>query len=732
MNRSLLPSDILRSDVNRSDMIETVHNALAHAREAFENKNYSEAESLALKALQDSEPLNQPSLWTSACLLLAEALIKQQKYDDALKHLHSVLAFFESNREQKGTRHTLSLLGKVAYFKKNYPLALEYFQSVLTMCDECLDEFSYTANHFSGIIYTRQLDYQKALESNRRALLCAEALNSQYKIAQTLVNLGIVYMNRGDLVEAVSKFRQAESISTTCGFSEVESIALQNLATVFMSVGDIEQSLTIHHRLIEYYERTGDTKLLGYECNNTGRAYFFSNKIDLATHFCERAVEIFSALGEEDLRALPHLTLAEIYLKQGQYERAVSLNREIVSLYEASGNKEFLADAYFGLGDSLYKSGDVQNAIIYLKKAADLCHSTGIFTRYTIFCVSLAEVLHAEKDTEAALSYFESARSICEQQAFNSLLPKIYLGLSTIYDERGDLRKAYDFYRKYHESSQAIFNLDVEKTIQRLSIQYDLRQKEQETKKEREKNEILSKVNQELQEANRLKNEFLSIAAHDLKNPLQSILGFSQLIYEDASSLEEAKSHAKIISRSASHMVNLVKSLIESAAISNNSLTFDIQRVCLQNLIIGVINNFRPMLQAKEQKISLHTTYKNVFALVDVEKTHEVFSNLISNAIKYSPPHTCIQIHITPSDSNRHLISVKDEGLGLSESDKSKLFGRFQRLSARPTGGESSTGLGLWITKEFVEKQGGRIWAESEGKNKGTTFFVELPAATST
>lgn len=113
MSRSLLPSD-----TPRSDMIETVRNVLARAREAFESKNYSDAESLALKALHDSEPLNQPSLWTSARLLLAEVLIKQQKYSDALEHLHRTMEFFESAGEQQGTRHTLSLLGKVAYFKK--------------------------------------------------------------------------------------------------------------------------------------------------------------------------------------------------------------------------------------------------------------------------------------------------------------------------------------------------------------------------------------------------------------------------------------------------------------------------------------------------------------------------------------------------------------------------------------------------------------------------------------
>jgi len=117
-----------------------------------------------------------------------------------------------------------------------------------------------------------------------------------------------------------------------------------------------------------------------------------------------------------------------------------------------------------------------------------------------------------------------------------------------------------------------------------------------------------------------------------------------------------------------------------------------------------------------------------------VERMREVFSNLISNAIKYSPHGKTITVRYgyseSDSESKRVLIAVKDEGQGLSDLDKQKLFGQFQRLSARPTGGESSTGLGLWIAKQFVEKHGGRIWAESEGKGKGTTFFVELPVTT--
>lgn len=709
--------------------IETARDLIARARVAFSNQNHSDAEALTLQALCESELLKHPSLHALARLLLAEVLIQQKKYDDALTHLHPAIEFAQSTGEQDTQRHALSLLGKIAYFKKNYPLALEYFENVLTICNECTDEPNYIAYHFSGLIHFRKPDYPKAIEQYRRALRCAEALDSQYKIAQVLVNLGGCFMNQGNHVEAFSEFRRAESICQTHGFSDVEAIVLQNLATLFLTIGDLEQALLIHHRLIEHYERIGNQRLLGYECNNLARAYFNSDKLDQARHFCERAIDILSALNEEDMCVVPRLTLAEIYLKENQYALAVSINREVVAFYESRDNKEFLADAYFGLGTSLYKSGDLENAIAYLKKGAEFAYSIGKFNLYALLCNSLAEIFLDQEDFDAALSYLEDARSICELNSTNVLLPRIYLGLSQIYDKRGDLRNAYDFYRKYHESSQAVFNLDVEKTAQRLSIQYDLRQKEQEAKKEREKNEILSKANQDLQEANRLKNEFLSIASHDLKNPLQSILGFAEIIQEEITQSPDAvKSYAQIIVRSASHMLNLVKSLIDTAAISSNALTLTLETVNLNDLLKKIINTFQPSLLTKSQTISFHGL-PNALVHIDIDKMHEVFSNLISNAIKYSPSNTTITVQIAPSAHGGFLVSVKDEGQGLNESDKAKLFQQFQRLSSRPTNNESSTGLGLWITKILVEKHGGRIWAESEGKGKGATFFVELRAA---
>jgi signal transduction histidine kinase len=114
--------------------------------------------------------------------------------------------------------------------------------------------------------------------------------------------------------------------------------------------------------------------------------------------------------------------------------------------------------------------------------------------------------------------------------------------------------------------------------------------------------------------------------------------------------------------------------------------------------------------------------------MCDADRIREAIDNLLSNAIKYSPPGGHIELLVSRGESGT-TIQVRDEGAGLSPEDLSRLYGRFQRLSAKPTAGESSTGLGLSIVKRIVDLHGGSIDAESGGPGLGTTFILTLPAA---
>ncbi len=233
------------------------------------------------------------------------------------------------------------------------------------------------------------------------------------------------------------------------------------------------------------------------------------------------------------------------------------------------------------------------------------------------------------------------------------------------------------------------------------------------------------------EEASRFKTELLSIAAHDLKNPLQSIIGFSSLIQEVAENAEQTRAYATTVQNAAQRMFNLINELLNTTAIDAGKLTLNRFPCSLGELASVVVAANLQQANQKQQRIDFHAE-PNCIAEVDAERIREVFDNLVSNAIKYSPMGKTIWIRVfrhTSSADGMPVIrfSVRDEGQGLTEKDMKKLFGRFQRLSAVPTGGESSTGLGLSIAKQLVELHDGKLWAESEGKNKGATFIAELP-----
>ena len=140
-----------------------------------------------------------------------------------------------------------------------------------------------------------------------------------------------------------------------------------------------------------------------------------------------------------------------------------------------------------------------------------------------------------------------------------------------------------------------------------------------------------------------------------------------------------------------------------------------------------VVERNRPQAERKSQTLQLNAD-PDCIAAVDEARIQEVPDNLINNAIKYSPHAKTIWVSVTREEAHIRL-AVRDEGPGLTAQDQQRLFGKSERLSARPTGGESATGLGLAIVKLLVDLHSGSVWAESAGLQSGSTFIVELPAA---
>jgi PAS domain S-box-containing protein len=229
-----------------------------------------------------------------------------------------------------------------------------------------------------------------------------------------------------------------------------------------------------------------------------------------------------------------------------------------------------------------------------------------------------------------------------------------------------------------------------------------------------------------LLELNATKDKFFSIIAHDLKNPIRSILGFSELLKSEVSQGENESliAYADILYFSSKQTVELLENLLDWAKSQQNSFPFSPDPLVVNNLIASEINNLKTI--AEQKNILLTDETEGQIALnADEKMISTVIRNLISNAIKFTPVNGGISVK-SSLKTDRVEVSVSDTGTGISEQNKAKLFQLLNGFTTRGTENEKGSGLGLVLCKEFVEKHKGSIWVESEW-GKGSRFTFSIP-----
>lgn len=236
-----------------------------------------------------------------------------------------------------------------------------------------------------------------------------------------------------------------------------------------------------------------------------------------------------------------------------------------------------------------------------------------------------------------------------------------------------------------------------------------------------EKNEQIQKQNLELNALNHEKNEMIGIVAHDLKNPLTSALSISEL-FNSEKITEEQREYLSLIIKSLNRMNGLVAKILEIKVLESSSLKTNYSKVDLKQVTEQVISALK--IQSDNKKIRIIEDLDEVVASMDRSLIVQIIDNLLSNAIKFSNHHS--KVHINLKEKHQTIrFEIQDEGPGIMEEDKPYLFQKFRKLNARPTDGESSTGLGLSIVKKYVETMQGKVWCESEF-GKGAKFIVEF------
>ncbi|TNE69540.1 hypothetical protein EP331_14005 [bacterium] len=269
--------------------------------------------------------------------------------------------------------------------------------------------------------------------------------------------------------------------------------------------------------------------------------------------------------------------------------------------------------------------------------------------------------------------------------------------------------------------------LQLKRSEERLNAQILERTEALEEEKEKSEKALLklAKINEQLKAANKMKNDFLSIAAHDLKNPLNGIMGFSELLLDEFEQDQRLKQMASYIQKNSEKMLDMIERLLEQGKMNEELMNMKMENTDISEIAWTAAAEFFPIAKKKMQKISLSMGDQTIIQ-ADAFWLRECIDNLISNALKYSPIGTIIHVR-TLRENHEIILEVQDSGPGIAPEDRIKIFEPYKRLDHKTTGGETSTGLGLSIVKRVMDQHHGKIEVDSE-IGVGSTFRLIFQA----
>ncbi|MCX6667116.1 MAG: PAS domain S-box protein [Euryarchaeota archaeon] len=232
------------------------------------------------------------------------------------------------------------------------------------------------------------------------------------------------------------------------------------------------------------------------------------------------------------------------------------------------------------------------------------------------------------------------------------------------------------------------------------------------------------KIEDELKKSERLKTEFMNIAAHELKSPVTPIKGYLDLIISDKDTSDKIKGWAKISLRNAERLLKLVTDILDVSRLDTDTMRFEMEKVSTVEILDEIVEDMRPVIEGKDLKFITNIPRDLPDAMGDRNRLSQVFKNLLVNSIKFTDNGS---ISVEAEKREGHiLIAVKDTGIGISKDELKKIFNKFYQAYTGDDRKNEGTGLGLYICKEIIRKHDGEIWAESK-LGEGSQVYIKMP-----
>ncbi len=571
-----------------------------------------------------------------------------------------------------------------------------------------------------GVINDSRGNYGKALEYYIKSLEISRDLGDTKSTSKALNNIGVLYESLGEYKQALDYHQQSLEIKGKLQDEQGIGSAYNNMGIIYKELGETEKALEYHRKALSIREKLGYQRGIANSLSNIGKVYLLQDKLALARECFERSLEIAGQLEDKNGQAYALLNLAAVYYREGDVRKAIYYARKSFNIYHKLDAKEEVKEACKLLYESYLALQDYRNAFKYQAsylKFHDSLTSEETKNRIAYLQSSFeiqkrdGEIMMLNKDKKISEAETKRLNAEAEQKnlfLFASFTFLTFLVLLAIVLVR---------YNRQHKHVNYLLN---KKNEDIRHANFDLHAKNKEVGL---RNEEVWEQKIALEELNGIKDRLFSIIAHDFRSPLNSLQGTLALLQMEAISYTELKDILPGIIHKVDHTVSLLDNLLnwartQMSGMKTKPVDFNLQTIIEENVYLL-------KSQANEKGILIHNLISPAIPVfADQEMIKLVVRNLLTNAVKYTSPGDVISVKVQQVPGF-YQVAVVDTGCGI---DKDKLSCLFEpgKGSTPGTHNEKGTGLGLWMCKDFVEKNGGEIWAESE-RSKGSTFYFTIP-----
>lgn len=677
-----------------------------------------------------------------------------------------------------GIAKSLNNLGRYDYYRENYQKALnKYLEAKKILVDSNIREELGCVYHRLGSAYDKTAKMDSAAMAFKKAAEIRTAINDSTNLWYSRNNLGLIYWRTSKFDSAVICFEKVADLSRKMGERRLHAVSLNNLGSVYYQWSIYDKAIDNYLKSLEIRKNVEDHSGVSLVLNNIGLVYKDLNQPEKAQQYFQEGMEYAKTASDTNALGYSYNNLGNIYKIDNKLDSAVANNQKALEYYRHIDSYSGILMTLIDLGEIYFLKENYPRAERTFNRALEISDDHRVQWRVAEALFHLGKLNRAKGNYGEAIEFLTESIKMNKTIKKNRLIRDAYKELYKIYNSKGDYKKSYARLLVYEKFEDSVRSTNLSEKIAKMENRYELesyRRKLEErrrdnrmqsliidyslsggfvllvvaaglfvvSKKRKKVNDLLenksgqiekqrkqlSEQNDELIDLNKTRDRLFSIVAHDLKNPFVTLSGFTDILKEDINEMneEEALGYLNEMEDTVRKTYSLLENLLDWTAAQTGKIEHHPANIQLDKLVNSITELLK--VQAKNKRIVIEKDVgSNLYVYADWHMIEVVLRNLITNSIKFSEEGGEILLS-AKQNSGKVLVSIEDNGTGMDEETKNSLFNIENTKSQKGTKEEKGTGLGLTISKEFVEKNNGEIWVESQ-IGAGSVFKFTLPSS---